>query len=200
MSCDTAPTSCVVSILVLLDTGRKGIETAAPASADQEVSILVLLDTGRKGWIIRALIFSMLGFNPCSSGSPAGKRHPLVGLLLHDPVSILVLLDTGRKVLATPTWPISLSSFNPCSSGYRPAKRCSPCESARFIVVSILVLLDTGRKGFQRLRRATDDFFVSILVLLDTGRKGSSNGGSPYYTVGFQSLFFWIPAGKTALR
>ncbi len=208
-----------VSILVLLDTSRKDLERhlVLPRLA---VSILVLLDTSRKAEFPSRAKRRRLRFNPCSSGYlperlsrcvdrtdaasfqslffwiPPGKRIvPLQRLWRHS-VSILVLLDTSRKGFKLSFQAIAEYQFQSLFFWIPPGKRSAPRRVQPPYPVSILVLLDTSRKAPVP---GADRFLsqVSILVLLDTSRKVLGALGPRLNEARFQSLFFWIPPGKT---
>ena len=86
----------LVSILVLLDTGRKAFQVCI-CQVCFKVSILVLLDTGRKDLACDISAPRTSGFNPCSSGYRPERAQ-----------------DASHAPIPT--------SFNPCSSGYRPER------------------------------------------------------------------------------
>ncbi len=179
------------SLFFWIPPGKMGFSVFFPQIIS--VSILVLLDTSRKGGRLLFARDGNSGFNPCSSGylpesgASGVARRP-------DVVSILVLLDTSRKAAAPDPGPAIDRGFNPCSSGYLPERRL---QEVGLVAVMSFNPCSSGylpeREGLGAILRVVGGF-QSLFFWIPPGKCTWEWRWGGWR--GFQSLFFWIPPGK----
>jgi len=86
-----------VSILVVVDHGRRLVGTEAMTTPEAKVSILVVVDHGRRPPAGRSPARAGGCFNPCCSGSRSSTFGGLLDSVMGLDVSILVVVDHGRR-------------------------------------------------------------------------------------------------------